>query len=31
MTAQLHEVWSHTGPLTNCYEISAEGLGTAMV
>ena len=31
MTAQLHEVWSHDGPLNNYYDISAGGLGTTMV
>ena len=31
MTDQLHEVWSHGGPLNNYYDISAEVLGTAMV
>ena len=31
MTALLHDVWSHGGPLNNYYHISAGGPGTAMV
>ena len=31
MTALLHEVWSHGGPLNNYYDISVGDLGTTMV
>ena len=30
MTAILHDVWSHGGPLNNYYYITVGGLGTAM-